>query len=222
MIILVGGLKGGPGKSTIAQNLTVGFIQSGLDVLLVDADPQATSAKWVERRNSLIDSGENIPQVFCDQRTGNIRHDLLDRAKRYDVVVVDAGGWDSRAFRTALTVANLFYVPFQVSRADLETLPDLCTNIAEAKDYNPTLTSKAIISRAPNIPGGRELKRAKELLGDKDISDYLELSNVVIRELKVFRDALDEGRSVLEMPTNNAKACIQLLLQEIAGHELAA
>ncbi|MGI0120152.1 AAA family ATPase [Zooshikella sp. RANM57] len=218
MIILIGGLKGGPGKSTIAQNLAVGCALQGLSVLLVDADPQGTSAKWAERRNELIDNGEQLPPVFCEQQTGNIRRDLLDRRSRYDMVIVDSGGWDSRAFRTALTAADIFYMPFQVSRADLETLPALCEMIIDAKDsFNPDLISRAIISRAPNIPGNDELKEAKTLLSD--LSEYMLLSNVVIKELKHYRTALNEGRSVLELPKTNAKAAIQLLIQEIAEHD---
>ena len=42
MIILVGGEKGGTGKSTIATNLAIMLMRSGRDVLVVDADDQET------------------------------------------------------------------------------------------------------------------------------------------------------------------------------------
>ncbi len=39
MIILVGGEKGGSGKSCLAQNLAVFLQQKNRDILLLDADP---------------------------------------------------------------------------------------------------------------------------------------------------------------------------------------
>ena len=41
MILLIGGEKGGTGKSTIATNLAVQLALDGKDVMLLDADPQA-------------------------------------------------------------------------------------------------------------------------------------------------------------------------------------
>jgi chromosome partitioning protein len=43
---MVGGIKGGTGKSTIASNLAVYAASKGADVLLLDVDPQATAYKW--------------------------------------------------------------------------------------------------------------------------------------------------------------------------------
>ena len=69
MIILVGGEKGGPGKSTIAQNLAAYFvIERSLDVVLVDADAQATTADWVDERNE----NEQLPTINCIQKQGRI------------------------------------------------------------------------------------------------------------------------------------------------------
>ncbi len=42
--ILVGGEKGGTGKSTVAINLAVEFAKTGQHVLLVDCDKQQTAA----------------------------------------------------------------------------------------------------------------------------------------------------------------------------------
>ena len=43
-ILVVGGIKGGIGKSTVAANLAVLAARAGPDVLLIDADPQETTA----------------------------------------------------------------------------------------------------------------------------------------------------------------------------------
>ena len=46
MIITVGGIKGGSGKSTVATNLAVLRARAGRDVLLVDADGQETASDF--------------------------------------------------------------------------------------------------------------------------------------------------------------------------------
>ena len=48
MIILVGGEKGGAGKSCLAQNLAVYLQTKNRDVLLLDADPQGTTTDWIK------------------------------------------------------------------------------------------------------------------------------------------------------------------------------
>ena len=52
MIVLIGGEKGGTGKSTIATNLAAYLANRSDDVVLLDADSQATAKRWVERRNN--------------------------------------------------------------------------------------------------------------------------------------------------------------------------
>ena len=55
MIITVGGIKGGSGKSTVATNLVVLRSLEGRDVLLVDADTQTTSSDFSLQRNNKTD-----------------------------------------------------------------------------------------------------------------------------------------------------------------------
>jgi chromosome partitioning protein len=46
MIISITSLKGGVGKSTIAQNLSVGFAHSGYKTCIVDADTNQSALRW--------------------------------------------------------------------------------------------------------------------------------------------------------------------------------
>jgi len=43
MIIVVGGIKGGSGKTTVATHLAILGAHAGWDVLLIDADDQETA-----------------------------------------------------------------------------------------------------------------------------------------------------------------------------------
>ena len=91
MIILVGGEKGGSGKSCLAQNLAVYLQAKKRDILLLDADPQGTTTDWIKERDD-NNKVESIPSV---QAAGNIRQILLDLSKRYQDIIIDAGGQDS-------------------------------------------------------------------------------------------------------------------------------
>ncbi|HBF48383.1 MAG TPA: chromosome partitioning protein ParA, partial [Shewanella frigidimarina] len=53
MILLVGGEKGGSGKSCLAQNIAVHISQKhDANVLMVDCDPQRTTSDWIQARNN--------------------------------------------------------------------------------------------------------------------------------------------------------------------------
>ena len=207
MILLIGAEKGGVGKSTLATNLAVHLAHSNIDVVLLDTDSQATCARFVERRNE----AGLTPAVHCVQRTGDVSAALRDLASRYQVVIVDAGGRDSRELRTAASVANLMITPIRASQADLETLPKVNELVGLARGFNPDLQAYAVLAQAPSNPVIREVEDARELLTD---FDQLELSSTVIRDRKVYRDALLAGKGVVEMDNGQAKAEIQLLAQE--------
>ena len=51
MIVLIGGEKGGTGKTTIATNLAALRAMAGRDVLLVDTDPQGSASYWTTSRD---------------------------------------------------------------------------------------------------------------------------------------------------------------------------
>ena len=207
MILLIGAEKGGVGKSTIASNLAVHLAREGVDVVLLDTDTQATCARFVERRNEAA----AVPELHCVQRTGDVAPALRDLATRYQVVIVDAGGRDSKELRTAASVADLMLTPVRASQADLETLPKVNELIGLAKGFNPALQAYAVLSMAPTNPVIREVDDARELLAD---FDQLQLADTVIRDRKVYRDALLAGRGVVELDNGQAKAEIQLLAQE--------
>jgi len=208
MIILVGSQKGGCGKSTTAVNISAELAGRGHDVVLVDADRQCTAANWAMDR----DENEKLAKVYCVQKYENIRETLVDLDKRYGYVVVDAAGRDSRELRTGMTAAHILIVPFRPSQPDLDTLPNMQEIIVQAKDLNPDLKVYGLITMAPTNPIIHEEADARECL-----TDYpeIKLLSTMIRDRKVYRDAMSDGLSVVEMDNPKAKAEIRQLIQEI-------
>lgn len=209
MILLIGGEKGGTGKSTIATNLAAYLSQRNGDILIIDSDPQATSSKWVARRE------KNFPQhpnIHCVQKTGDVYETIKDVASRYKNVIIDAGGRDSEELRTAMLVARKLYIPIRASQPDLETITHMSKLVAMAKSMNRSLDSQVILSIAPTNPLINEVAEAKSLL--KQLK-HINLSNCIIRDRKSYRDAMSEGVGVVEIESGKAKNEINLLAEEI-------
>ncbi|RKH83296.1 cobyrinic acid ac-diamide synthase, partial [Corallococcus praedator] len=141
------------------------------------------------------------PAVPCIQRTGDVAATLRDLSRRYQVIVVDAGGRDSREMRSAMAVSNLLLVPTRASQADLETLPKVNELVSLARGLNPDLKAFAVLSMAPSNPTIREVDDAREALSQ---FDQLELADTIIRDRKVYRDALLNGNGVVELSNSQA------------------
>lgn len=208
MIILVGSQKGGVGKSTTAVNISVALAIKGHDVILVDADRQSSASNWADDRKE----NPNLPKVHSTQKYDNIRETLLDFNNRYDYVIVDAAGRDSRELRTGMTAAHILIIPLRPSQLDLNTLPKMQEIITQAKDLNPNLKAFGLITMSPTNPIISESNDAREIL-----QNYPEITLLksFISDRKVYRDAMIEGLGVVEMDNSKAKQEINKLLAEV-------
>lgn len=90
MIILIGGEKGGTGKTTIATNLAAMRVKEGYDVLLVDTDKQGSASAWSDIRDIKNKDIGRIPNI---QKFGsNLAADIRDLKDCYGDIIIDAGG----------------------------------------------------------------------------------------------------------------------------------
>ena len=211
MIILIGGEKGGTGKTTLATNLAAKRALAGRDVLLIDTDTQGSASYWAQSRGE----SEAKPQrVACVQKFGKgLQAEVLDLAGRYQDIVIDAGGRDSVELRAGLVVADKAYIPIQPSQFDLWTLDRMDELVGTAQGFNPGLNAWVIISRASTNPSVSDARDAAELLAD---FARLALSGASIRDRTAYRKAAREGLCVDELRPRDAKAAeeIQALYQE--------
>lgn len=213
MILVLGGEKGGSGKSCLAQNLSVWLQRQGRDVLLVDADPQGTTVDWARER----EANPDLPDLQVESAHGDIRKTLIDRAKRYEAIVVDAGGADSVALRSALTVASHALMPFRPKRRDLKTLSHVEELVTLAKSVNPDLVARAVITQAPSLPS-----QIQRILDSKEACDSFGLAplSVFTTARNVYDDADEHGSSVLEVGSDQrAIEEIEQIAKELWGGE---
>jgi chromosome partitioning protein len=209
MIILIGGEKGGTGKTTIATNLSAGLALATRDVLLVDADRQGTASWWCDRRQQ----SEGLPVVQCVQKYGRLTAVVRDMASRFDDVILDCGGQDSDELRSAMLVADAIFIPVQASIFDLTTLQHVSELVLTAQINNPNLRAYVFLSRAPTNQSSEE-KGALEALSQA-LPESIRVLDTVIHDRRAFRDAAKSGKSVLEWTDPKAVAEFQAFAGEI-------
>ena len=204
MIFLVGGEKGGTGKTTLATNFAAMRVAQSRSVLLVDTDKQGSASAWAALR---LESGDLTP-IPCVQLFGKtVAHQLRDLAPRYDDLVVDAGGRDSVELRSAMVVAERFVIPIQASQFDVWTLEQMDTLVGQASALNPGLIARIVINRASTHPRVREADEARELIEDFDNLSY---TGVIVRDRIAYRRAAAGGQAVTEMDAPDQNACAEI------------
>jgi chromosome partitioning protein len=213
MLYVIGGQKGGTGKTTIATNLAVALTLAGRETLLVDTDRQLTASHWCDLRQVHAD----LPPITCVQKHGNnIYRTLRDFAGRYHDVIVDAGGFDSVELRAALAAADCLYSPVRASQSDLWTLDAMTDLVTGARELNERLRAYLVLSMAPTNPAIQETREALSLLAEYPA---FTVCTSILRDRKAWRDAMSQGRGVLELGDPKAAAEMNAFTRETSSHE---
>jgi chromosome partitioning protein len=128
--LLVGGVKGGTGKSTLAVNLGIERARQGKKIILVDADPdQESLSDYIANR----DEHGAMPSVPVVQVKGSTTAKSLQALGRdFDDVIVDCGGFDSIELRQAALISHAWVVPLNPSQLQIWTMPKLKSVLDEA------------------------------------------------------------------------------------------
>jgi chromosome partitioning protein len=204
MIIVLGGIKGGAGKSTIAANLAVRRAADVPNVLLIDGDEQETTTLWSATRQET--ASERTPGLTCIQLRGKAaRTEVLKLAPNYSDVVIDVGGRDTATQRAALTTADVVLLPTPPRGPDVWTLDKVAALIEEVRAVNPALRAWAFLNRADPI--GRDNEDAARIIAE---TPGIELIDARVGNRKAFPAAHTQGLAVTEMVPSDPKAIDEL------------
>lgn len=202
MIVAIGNIKGGVGKTTIAVNLVIHQAIAGRDVLLVDGDDQGTAAMFSDLRAELV--GEL--GYTCVRLTGAaIRSQVRQLAPKYEHIIIDVGGRDTGSLRAALTVADRVVIPVQPRSFDIWALGQMSQLLTEARMVNERLDAVAVLSGADY--GGRDNAEALEAI--QEIEGIRTLPDATTRR-KAYPNAAAQGRSVIEAKPVDPKAVSEI------------
>lgn len=214
MIVLIGGEKGGSGKSCLAQNIAVFFTKfKNSSVLMVDCDPQRTTSDWIQARNNNSD----LPPINCVQLYGKIRNDLLSLEDRYDVIIVDCGGQDNLALRAAMSVAEHVLIPLRPKRRDLKTVPHMEDILTTCKMVNPKMKASFVVTQCPALPS-----QANRILEAKEVCDSycINVLDAITYNRNIYDDSEENGMSVIEIePDGKAAIEITAIANEMLAYD---
>jgi chromosome partitioning protein len=118
MVITIAQRKGGAGKTTLAAQLSTAWARQGARVALLDIDPQASLAAWVDLRRSRLGAGA-IGFDFAALPGWRAAQWIEDRRGSADFVVIDCPPHAETEARMAVRAAALVLIPMQPSALDL-------------------------------------------------------------------------------------------------------
>jgi chromosome partitioning protein len=176
--------KGGVGKSTLARQLAVIAGEHGPSVL-IDHDPQGTSTKWWQRRQSLSPTPERPDLLDLDGTSLTTAADAL--RQKDGMLFVDTRPAVGEPEAEAARIAHLVIVPVRPSPDDIEA-------VGETLKILKRLNKKAVIivNAAKNESRARDARAA--------LSRYpVPVCPVHVVDRAIYLDAALEGRGVSEM-----------------------
>lgn len=203
MIITFGATKGGVGKSTISCNFAVAAAADGKSVLLVDADTQPSSITFRALRES-----DDLQAIQIT--TPTLHKDLAQFG--HDVKVIDAGGRDTKTFRSAIMAADILVIPCLPSSVDFWAAEDVLEVLAEARAFKEIRAYFVLNQVIPNTKISTEIVEAMaELAADARLLESSLCARIV------YKNAFAEGKGVIEKNDPKASAEVSALYNEITA-----
>jgi chromosome partitioning protein len=210
MITIVGCNKGGAGKTTTAVNVAVALAKKGHDVCLVDADPQRSASRWYAER----EAAGLKPAITLIEKRDNISATLKTLNEKFEHVIVDVAGRNSRELITGAAVADLIIAPHQCSQLDLDTLVELQDQVIRVRDLNPGLRVYAYHAMASTNAAVKETERREFLEFIAEFPEIQPLASIGYYR-KAYKDSIPLGKSVLEGDNAQAAGEIEVLVEEV-------
>lgn len=210
MIIVVGGEKGGTGKTTLATHLAIMRAQEDFDVLLIDADDQQTSFDFSEIRNQ----NKDIKEYTCIKLSGTaVRTETNKFVEKYDDIIIDVGGRDTTSQRAALVIADKFIIPCSPRSFDIWSIDKASKLVEEIKTFNPNLVVEALINKA-DIRGA-DNKDAMDAINEYNNINCLDH---MISNRKAFGNAAAAGKAVNELTGKDRDHKAEEEIQAVYDH----
>jgi chromosome partitioning protein len=189
--------KGGAGKSTLALHLAVLAQQEGRRTLLVDLDPQRSTAGWWRARTA------DTPELVETEPDRLAEVVAAARADGVALVVVDTRPSAERDAVTVARQASLSLIPTRPSILDLRAIGATAELVRETRR-----PGGIVLNACPPGRGGLLAPIVNE--AKAGLADYgLPVVPVAIHQRADLAHALIDGRAVSEFAPNG-KASLEL------------
>ncbi|MEC3951802.1 ParA family protein [Nocardia sp. CDC153] len=149
LVVTLGNLKGGVGKTTSAFFLASYFTTvHNLRVLVIDADPLSqTGYSWYRR---LQKAEVEIPFELLAFPSRHVNDCITDNSGNYDVIIVDAGGESADIFKAAVPVSDELILVTSVSPSEVKRVPSTYRAAEEAAaEKDRAIRVRVLMTKVP-------------------------------------------------------------------------
>jgi chromosome partitioning protein len=143
MIIVVAALKGGVGKTTAAVHLAALAAMSWRETTLVDADPQASAADWLDTSPDARFEGIEVVEAPTERLLTN----ALALVGDDEVAVVDTPPGNERLLAKALERATVVVVPTRVGGVEIARVDAVLDVVGEKLPIGLIISSARTYTR---------------------------------------------------------------------------
>lgn len=189
MLTVVGNLKGGTGKSTVAFNLAVWLAHDKAGVMAFDLDPQCTLVDVCEVREE--DGFEPTFEVSTDLAE---LEKLAGNKKNKQPIIVDMSASNMPAMEKAISLADRILIPVQPSQADIWSTQRFLKIVADNKKAKSEVLG--FINRADTHIGVRETDEAEQAI---QMLQGIEAIGLRLYQRTAYRRSFSEGLGVFEL-----------------------
>jgi len=191
MLTVVGNLKGGTGKSTVAFNLAVWLAHDKTGVMAFDLDPQCTLVDVCEVREE--DGFEPRFEVSTD--LAELESLAKDKSFKKPIIV-DMSASNMPAMEKAISLANRVLIPVQPSQADIWSTQRFLKIVASCLDKSKKTEVLGFINRADTHVGVRETDEAEQAL---QMLQGVKAMDLRLYQRTAYRRSFSEGLGVFEL-----------------------
>lgn len=207
MILSITSLKGGVGKSTLAQNIAVCLAHNGYKVCIADSDTNQSSLRWSSLRSEELPS---VPAFGVPERT--LGANIKQLAKDYEVVVIDGTPSLERVSSKIILLADLLLIPMLPSGLDVWATELFLQRYEDAQlEKESQIPAFMVMNQySERLTFNREVREAVSEMGLGIFSRSL-CSRVAYQEVIVG------GMGVIEYKDEKAKAEMLLFYEELVS-----
>ncbi len=191
MLTVVGNLKGGTGKSTVAFNLAVWLAHDKTGVKAFDLDPQCTLLDVNEVR--IEDGYEPAFEVSTD--LAELEALAKDKTLKQPIIV-DMSATNMPAMEKAISLADRILIPVQPSQADVWSTQRFLKIVRDNLNKNNKTEVLGFINRADTHVGVRETEEAAQAL---QMMQGVKAMDIRLFQRTAYRRSFSEGLGVFEL-----------------------
>lgn len=205
MIVAVGGLKGGIGKTLVSIHLAGEALVRGKKTLLADADVQRSALTWAD----IATEGKH-PSPTTVGVSASLHKNLPPLAKGHDLTLVDCPPRGDVMTRAAMIIADIVVLPTGPAPTDFWALSGTVELVREAQALRPDLKAFLLLNRLQ--PRQNLSATAREALSTLEMP----VLETTLGLRTAYAESLALGMTVAtHSPRSEAAAEIRRLLDEL-------